>query len=157
MRTVYIWLGQVIYWISAPLLFLISLRAQPRVRVILVDDRGCILLVKNWYGRQRWAFPGGGVKRHEPPMHAAQRELREELSLDLAEESLEPIGAIERYDAATPFRVNVFSAELPSASVVHRHPLELIDHRWVLPSELPEPLHPSVQKALKLWRPLGKL
>lgn len=140
------------YFLSVPALFLISLNAQPRVRVIVVDDTGRILLVRNWYGRQRWVFPGGGVKRHEPPVQAAKRELYEELSLDLSEQTLEPLGMIEKYDATTPFKANVFTVELPSGSTIRRHPLELIDHRWVHVDELPEPLHPSVQRSLHLWR-----
>lgn len=151
-RTLYILCGKIAYWLTAPALFLISLSAHPRVRVIVVNDAGQVLLVRNWYGRQRWAFPGGGVKRHEPPVQAARRELREELSLDLSEHALRPLGMIEKYDKATPFKATVFSAELPSDAPVYRHPLEIIDHRWVAPDDLPEPVHPSVIKALHLWR-----
>lgn len=152
-RRLYALLGRLAYWLSAPLLYLISLRAHARVRVIIIDHQGRILLVRNWYGRQRWALPGGGVKRHEPPVRAAQRELCEELSLDISQALFAPVGRIERYDTALPFAITLFSTELPSNNVVHPHPLELIDIRWVKPTKLPEPLHPSVRQALKLWHP----
>lgn len=151
-RSTYIWLGRVFYWVSAPILFLISLSAHPRVKVIVVDEKGEILLVKNWFGRQRWTLPGGGVKFREPPLEAARRELREELSLDLFKDSLAPLGKIEKYDRATPFQATVFSTEISSEATVYRHPLEIIDHRWVKPDDLPDFTHPSVQRALHLWR-----
>lgn len=151
-RTLYAWLGRLAYWLSLPALFLVSLSARPRVRVILANELGQILLVRNWYGRQRWCLPGGGVKKHEPPVEAARRELREELSLDLSGQELRPLGAIERYDKATPFTANIFIIELSSETVIFRHPLELIDHRWTMPDNLPSPLHASVKQALRLWR-----
>jgi len=152
-RAFYAFLGRLAYWLTSPLLFLVSMTAQPRVRVIIVDNEGRVLLVRNWFGRQRWALPGGGVKRHEPPVKAALRELREEVSLDLGEDELSPLGSIEKYDPSTPFAVTIFSAELPAETVVYRHPLEIIETCWVHPDELPEPVHPSVERALKLWRP----
>lgn len=152
-RALYALLGKLVYWISTPLLFLISLRAQPRVRVIAVDNQGRILLVRNWFGRQHWTLPGGGVKWHEPPVKAAQRELLEELSLDISEDDLTPVGSFEKYDTATPFRINLFSVELVSERIIHRHPFEILDAVWAEPDKLPKPLHPSVERSLKLWRP----
>jgi len=148
----YAFLGKAAYWLTAPALFLVSLWSKPRVRVIVVNDEGNILLVRNWYGRQRWALPGGGRKWHEPPAQAGIRELREELSLDLSAEDLHPLGMIERYDASTPFSADLFVVDVPSSKHIFRHPFELIDHRWVAVDALPKPIHPSVEKSLKLWR-----
>jgi 8-oxo-dGTP pyrophosphatase MutT (NUDIX family) len=38
-----------------------------------------VLLVRHTYGCRDWDLPGGGVKRHEPPVDAARREMQEEL------------------------------------------------------------------------------
>jgi 8-oxo-dGTP pyrophosphatase MutT (NUDIX family) len=61
-------------------------RTQARKRVgtnvIAMDQRGRILLVDPSY-KPDWDLPGGMAEANEPPHEAAQRELREELDLDL--------------------------------------------------------------------------
>lgn len=151
-RSIYAFTGKVAYWLTSPLLFLISLRAKPRVRVIVASKDGEILLIRNWYGRQRWTLPGGGMRWHEPPVEAARRELREELGLDLPATALHPLGTIDKYDKTTPFQATVFSTYMPPDVSVYRHPLELIDFAWVSPKKLPKNTHSSVTRALSLWK-----
>lgn len=59
---------------------------QPRKRigadVLLRDSLGRILLVDPKY-KPDWDLPGGMAEANEPPAKAVQRELREELTLDL--------------------------------------------------------------------------
>ena len=50
--------------------------------VLLRDETGRILLVDPKY-KPDWDLPGGMAEANEPPAQAAQRELREELGLDL--------------------------------------------------------------------------
>jgi 8-oxo-dGTP pyrophosphatase MutT (NUDIX family) len=50
--------------------------------VLLLDHRGRILLVDPNY-KPGWDLPGGNIKANEPPDIGAQREVREELGLDL--------------------------------------------------------------------------
>ena len=47
--------------------------------LLTADDR--VLLVRHTYGRRSWDLPGGAIKRGEPPLHAASREMDEELGL----------------------------------------------------------------------------
>ena len=58
---------------------------RPRTRAVrcLIRRGGEILLVRHAYGDRRWGFPGGSIKRGEAPAHAATREVREELGLEL--------------------------------------------------------------------------
>jgi 8-oxo-dGTP pyrophosphatase MutT (NUDIX family) len=62
------------------------------VKCVLTDgDR--VLLVRHTYGRRDWELPGGGPRRHEQPLDAARREMREELGLAIDEWT--PLGVIE--------------------------------------------------------------
>ncbi|WP_353524504.1 NUDIX domain-containing protein [Candidatus Nanosynbacter sp. TM7-087] len=54
---------------------------KDRVRVIVYRDDGKILLVRGRFSRQKWALPGGGVKRSESCEQAAVRETLEEVGL----------------------------------------------------------------------------
>lgn len=59
------------------------------VKVMLFDADDRLLLVRNSYGKtQQHLLPGGGVKRHEAPMAAAAREVREEAGVGAAELTL---------------------------------------------------------------------
>lgn len=48
------------------------------VSAAIFDDQHRILCVKQNYGDDHWALPGGGVEPGEPPTTALEREVREE-------------------------------------------------------------------------------
>jgi len=53
-------------------------------RVVLLDEKGRVLLARFEYeGRTWWVAPGGGLERAETHEEAAQREIGEETGLDL--------------------------------------------------------------------------
>jgi ADP-ribose pyrophosphatase YjhB (NUDIX family) len=62
------------------------LRPRTRgVKVMLFDETGALLLVRNTYGRtDLFVLPGGGVRPFERPEAAAAREVREELGCGVA-------------------------------------------------------------------------
>lgn len=54
------------------------------VRVIVLDDEGRMLLVKqNHKEREVWMIPGGGIEEGENAVEAAVREIKEETNLDI--------------------------------------------------------------------------
>lgn len=60
------------------------------VKVMLFDQHGRILLIRNSYGAtDLFVLPGGGIRPWERPEVAAQREVREELGCSV--EALRPI------------------------------------------------------------------
>jgi 8-oxo-dGTP pyrophosphatase MutT (NUDIX family) len=55
--------------------------AKPTVsgcRVVALDERDRVLLIRHSYGARHWMLPGGGLKRGEDALVAACRELFEE-------------------------------------------------------------------------------
>ena len=62
--------------------------------VALIDSDGRVLISKRPEGKQLgglWEFPGGKVEQGERPETALIRELKEELSIDVAESCLAPL------------------------------------------------------------------
>lgn len=48
---------------------------------IILNDEGCVLLVKQSYGQLNWELPGGGAEAGESIVETALREVREETGL----------------------------------------------------------------------------
>lgn len=53
-------------------------------RVLVLDQAERVLLIRHSYGSQRWMMPGGGLKRGEDVLEAAQREVHEEVGITLS-------------------------------------------------------------------------
>src|SRR5437763_5090787 len=52
------------------------------VKCVLTDGDE-VLLVRHTYGPRAWDLPGGAIKRGEAPLHAASREMNEELGVSI--------------------------------------------------------------------------
>lgn len=96
---------------------------------------GALLFVRHSY-RSRWGVPGGLLNRREAPDHAARREVREEVGLDVVLLG-EPVVVVD----ARPQRVDlVYRARpAPGADLAEVRPVsaEIAEVRWFLPDELP--------------------
>jgi ADP-ribose pyrophosphatase YjhB (NUDIX family) len=61
--------------------------ALPRVSLgtcaVIFDAAGRLLVVRHSYRRQPWGLPGGFVRRGEQPAAALERELQEELGVEV--------------------------------------------------------------------------
>ena len=110
------------------------------VKCLLTHDER-ILLVRHTYGRRSWDLPGGAVKRGEPPLDAARREMTEELGIETADWTAlgELHGRVDRRRDT----IHLFTAELHSpALVVDRGELGAVG--WFALDALPDDLSPYV-------------
>ena len=78
-------LGTLLYYLSWPLIWFYG-PLNIRVRVIIKCNSE-ILLVKNWFGPSSMQLPGGGKKFSEKPLDTAVREVKEELDIDISNNS----------------------------------------------------------------------
>jgi 8-oxo-dGTP pyrophosphatase MutT (NUDIX family) len=114
------------------------------VKCALVDgDR--VLLVRHSYGPRHWDLPGGTVKRDEQPVQTAQREIAEELGLQIAD--WKGLGAINDDSDHRRETIHCFQAEVTSPQLVLA-PAEIVAARWFLRSELPPRLSRYVRLVL---------
>jgi 8-oxo-dGTP pyrophosphatase MutT (NUDIX family) len=118
------------------------------VKCVLTDgDR--VLLVRHTYGPPRWEIPGGAIKRGEPPSRAAQRELHEELGIDVPE--LTPLGPIPVTIHNRAGELHCFGAPI-AAPRIELDQAELAEARWFCTCELPANLGPYVRPIVALAR-----
>jgi 8-oxo-dGTP pyrophosphatase MutT (NUDIX family) len=100
-----------------------------------------VLLVRHTYGRRAWDLPGGAMKRGEPPLSAARREMREELGVDDA--VWNSLGALHATLDHRNDTLHLFQAELGSPAVaIDRGELSIA--RWFEHDRLPADLAPYV-------------
>lgn len=115
------------------------------VKAIVFDARGDVLLIRNRYGRtDLWVLPGGGVKRGEPPHHAAVREVMEETGCTLA--SVERIAVLRSAAEGKRDTIHLFRAttrDTPAADSI-----EVADARFVALNDLPATTSPATRRRL---------
>jgi 8-oxo-dGTP pyrophosphatase MutT (NUDIX family) len=96
-----------------------------------------VLLVRHTYGPAVWDLPGGSVKRGEPPLGAAEREMAEELGIQGAD--WRAAGTIHGRQSFRRDTIHCFRAELESRAVAP-NAAELAQTRWFGWSVLPDQL-----------------
>lgn len=118
----------------------------PRARVLVWNESGELLLVRNWGGKQQWGLPGGGVKRNEALKAAAKRELFEEVGLDIALSDFAYVTTLHYQYEAPIFAVDIQRTDMPKRP---HNPREITHLHWFTTAELPEDISPLVPLALE--------
>lgn len=115
---------------------------NPRARVVVLNEYGEVLLLKNVLSHDgKWVVPGGGVKHGEPWVVGAQRELHEETGIDKPLELFRSLGSVSpqavknMHFTAVVFALVVKKYELPPELY---NPREIVCTGWFLPDALPD-------------------
>ena len=131
----------------------LHLHNSKRVRVLVTNKLGDILLVKSTYGTQKWELPGGGIGRREESVAAAIRELHEETGVVVSERDLVKMGEdrVSSRDSGWPtMNVLFFQTKVSNDSLRVVRPLEIVGLQWFAQTDLPQDLGNCARVALKL-------
>lgn len=117
------------------------------VRVLALDLKGQVLLVRHSYGSGAWMPPSGGLRAGEDPLASAIRELAEEtgcLLTDayLAHQMEEPLHGARN-------RVHVVIGTTADSPVADGR--EITEARFFALDDLPERISPRVGAHLHTW------
>lgn len=120
---------------------------RQRARVVVQNQAGEILLVRNWARPNRWSLPGGGVKKREASIDAVKRELFEETGLNAPKNDFKLLTTI----AAPRYNSPIYSLRVHQQSLpVKRHNTHEITHiGWFDINDLP-PLTFTARAAVQL-------
>jgi 8-oxo-dGTP pyrophosphatase MutT (NUDIX family) len=138
-----------IYKLGYPLALILWFVTRPKSQgtsVVLTRDN-MILLIRNTYGNPLWVFPGGGVKRKELPVSAAQREVQEEIGLSV--NSLQPKGQFLHTEQFKKDTVWVFYGRLDQTEL-NLDRSEVKEARWFEKDKLPPDLSSAAAISLQL-------
>lgn len=102
-------------------------------------------MIKNSYGRKRWTFPGGGIKKNEKAIDAAIRETKEEVGIEIF--NLRQIGQFISTEEYKKDTITVFTCDTDSA-VFKIDDKEIIEAVWFNLKQLPENRQPMVDKII---------
>jgi 8-oxo-dGTP pyrophosphatase MutT (NUDIX family) len=96
-----------------------------------------VLLVRHTYGRREWDLPGGTLKRRELPLHAARREMHEELGRDI--EDWDAVGELSVRGDHHRNNMHLFRTQLPDRRL-NIDLTELAEADWFPQDALPRDL-----------------
>lgn len=125
---------------------------RPRARVLVVNERNQILLLRAYISHGKWTLPGGGLNRKESAVTAAKRELYEETGIIADVSDLTYLATLQKPEYNIPFIAPVFVLNVHANVLpVRRHnPREVQEIQWFDRDALPVPLSGTVTAALHL-------
>jgi 8-oxo-dGTP pyrophosphatase MutT (NUDIX family) len=103
------------------------------VKCVLTNGQR-VLLVRHSYGPHTWELPGGSIKRSEPPLTAARREMAEELGVTI--EDWKSLGEVRGRMHHRRDVLHCFQADIPDSPLV-LDPGEIVVADWFSGDQLP--------------------
>jgi 8-oxo-dGTP diphosphatase len=122
------------------------------VAAVIEDAAGRVLLCQQSQGHHLWVLPGGKIKLGESPLHAAQRDIQEEVGSAI--EIVDLLGLYQLTgdgcgDDLPDVLVHVFRARLLGGEATVNAPGKIARLSWHEQGSLPEPMSPTTRSALK--------
>lgn len=144
--------GKILYKMLLPVLRLYLRHAGARAYVLIICQ-GEVLVIKNWFGLQRWHLPGGGLRRREDAQTAASREVGEEIGLLLDHVTLKPLTSGQWASNSHAYFYQIFFVSLDSKPPLRLKRPEVLEASWVKPSDLnvtnaPSEILSAIRKAI---------
>ncbi len=120
--------------------------------LVALDEQDRVLLLRHvFHPHTPWGLPGGWLNRHEAPAEGALRELKEETGLTAV---LTAILHIESQNSPNHLGIVYLGRIQPGRLTLSA---EIIEAGWFSPGQLPGPLTPLSQKAIKsAWQLVGQ-
>ena len=105
--------------------------------VVIFDDRGRVLLVRQSYGARLWGIPGGAMEPGESPQAAAVREALEETGLVVELDHLVGVYTLKPEPIGLRF---IFRARIRGGELNSQPTAEISEIGWCPVGELPSPM-----------------
>jgi ADP-ribose pyrophosphatase YjhB (NUDIX family) len=135
---------QIAYVLRRFLLGIFRLRTTG-VKVMVFNEAGELLLIRNSYGDTRqYLLPGGGVSRRESPAAAAIREVKEELGLHLRE--VDPVWTYESSAEGKRDTIHLFKALTSDEPTIDDREIE--EARFFALDGLPPTVSPATRRRI---------
>ena len=116
------------------------------VKVMLFNEAGQLLLIRNSYGdRNLFLLPGGGISGGESAAQAAVREVREELGLDIG-----TVEAVATYISTAEGKrdtIHLFRATTHSEAKIDGW--EVMEARFFPLDDLPKQVSPATRRRIE--------
>ena len=136
---------QIGYWLRRIVVGALRLRTTG-VKVMVFNDRGELLLIRNSYGNsEHYLLPGGGVARGESPAAAAIREVHEELGIQVRD--AEPVWTYESSAEGKRDTIHLFRMTTAEQPRIDDH--EVIEARFFALDALPPSVSPATQRRIE--------
>jgi 8-oxo-dGTP pyrophosphatase MutT (NUDIX family) len=130
MKKLWNWLGNLLFWLLWPALWIHLRYGGVRSRILVVCD-GEALFLRGWLSIEKFGLPGGGSKKGESIEAGAVRELEEETGIVVAESSLVKLGTRMHKEKGLHYQARFFTVTLDAKPELKLPWYEIVEARWV--------------------------
>lgn len=143
-------LGVIGFWLTWPAL-VVYLNRSERARILVVcgDD---VLLLKPWFGINKWGIPGGGLHMGETPIDAALREVHEETGLTVERSRVKKLFSAPYIYRGFRYPCHYFVVVFDHKPAVKTQKIEIAEYAWLDHRKLTiRNSHPDTLTTVEAW------